>query len=176
MSKHRTKTRSSHEEQPKTVSVELPLPLLSALTGARESVMDLCIHTGLEVLGHMMEEDRVELCGAAHRHVADRKAYRGGMAPGEITLGGAALRCAAPEFAGPSRERSDCRRTPGRRSEIRWSGRSRRRTLRCEQGRWARGVRAYRPSYPSPVSSSTALRAMRSSRSASFVASGPKCS
>ena len=88
MSKHRTKTRPSHEEQPKTLSVELPLPLLSALTGARESVMDLCIRTGLEVLDHMMEEDRVALCGPVGRHDPDRTAYRGGSAPGEITLGG----------------------------------------------------------------------------------------
>ncbi len=88
MSKHRTKIRPSHEEEPKTLSVELPLPLLSALTGARESVMDLCIRTGLEVLDHMMEEDRVALCGPAGRHDPDRTAYRGGSAPGEITLGG----------------------------------------------------------------------------------------
>lgn len=88
MSKHRTKTRPSHEEEPKTLSVELPLPLLSALTGARESVMDLCIRTGLEVLDHMMEEDRVALCGPVGRHDPDRTAYRGGSAPGEITLAG----------------------------------------------------------------------------------------
>ncbi len=88
MNKHRTKTRPSHEEQPRSMSVELPLPLLSALTGARESVMDLCIRTGLEVLDHLMEEDRVALCGPAGRHDPDRTAYRSGSAPGEITLGG----------------------------------------------------------------------------------------
>jgi transposase-like protein len=88
MSKHRTKTRKSHEEDFKTIAVELPLPLLAALTNARESVMDLCIHTGLGVLRHMMEEDRAALCGTAGRHDADREAYRGGTTPGEITFGG----------------------------------------------------------------------------------------
>jgi transposase-like protein len=50
--------------------------------------MDLCIRTGLEVLDHMMEEDRVALCGPVGRHDPDRTAYRGGSAPGEITLAG----------------------------------------------------------------------------------------
>jgi hypothetical protein len=50
--------------------------------------MDLCIRTGLEVLDHMMEEDRIALCGPAGRHDPDRTAYRGGSAPGEITLAG----------------------------------------------------------------------------------------
>jgi putative transposase len=88
MSKHRTKTQKSQVEDSRIVAVELPLPLLAALTDARESVMDLCIHTGLDVLGHMMEEDRVALCGPARRHDADREAYRGGTTAGEITLGG----------------------------------------------------------------------------------------
>ena len=74
MSKHRTKTQKSQVEDSRIVAVELPLPLLAALTDARESVMDLCIHTGLDVLGHMMEEDRVALCGPARRHDADRAA------------------------------------------------------------------------------------------------------
>jgi transposase-like protein len=50
--------------------------------------MDLCIRTGLEVLDHMMEEDRAALCGPVGRHDPDRTAYRGGSAPGEITLAG----------------------------------------------------------------------------------------
>ena len=50
--------------------------------------MDLCVTTGIAVIEEMMEADRVALCGRASQHDRDRKAYRGGSAPGEITLAG----------------------------------------------------------------------------------------
>jgi putative transposase len=91
MKKNRTTSRKDHlvlagEEQ--TLSLELPLPLLSALVNTRQSVMDLCVTTGMAVIQEMMEGDRVALCGPASRQDPDRMAYRGGSAPGEITLGG----------------------------------------------------------------------------------------
>ena len=90
MAKDRTQVGRSHEQQPteQRFAVELPLPLLSTLIDSRAAVMELCIHTGLEVLQHMMEQDRTALCGPVRQHAADRTAYRGGHAPAEITLGG----------------------------------------------------------------------------------------
>jgi transposase-like protein len=98
MAKHRTQVDRSHEEEAKSqrLAIELPLPLLSTLIDSRASVMELCIQTGLEVLQHMMEQDRTALCGPVRRHVPDRIAYRGGHAPAEITLGGRRLAIPRP--------------------------------------------------------------------------------
>ena len=91
MKKNRTTLRKDHlvlAGEGKTLSLELPLPLLSALVNTRQSVMDLCVTTGMAVIQEMMEADRVALCGAANQQDPDRTAFRGGSAPGEITLGG----------------------------------------------------------------------------------------
>jgi transposase-like protein len=91
MKKHRTTSKNDYPVLAKeggTQSIELPLPGLSALVNARQNVMDLCVTTGMAVIQEMMEADRVALCGAASQHDPDRTAYRGGSAPGEITLGG----------------------------------------------------------------------------------------
>lgn len=91
MKKNRTTSKNDHlvlSEERRRVSIELPLPMLSTLVNARQNVMDLCITTGMAVIEEMMEADRVALCGHASQHDRDRTAYRGGSAPGEITLGG----------------------------------------------------------------------------------------
>ncbi|MGH7417726.1 MAG: transposase, partial [Candidatus Rokuibacteriota bacterium] len=90
MAKDRTQVGTSHEQQPtrQRLAIELPLPLLATLIDSRAAVMELCIHTGLEVLQFMMEQDRTALCGPARQHAPDRSAYRGGHAPAEVTLGG----------------------------------------------------------------------------------------
>lgn len=91
MKKNRTTSKNEYPvlaKEGETLSIELPLPGLSALVNARQNVMDLCVTTGMAVIEEMMEADRVALCGAASRQDPDRTAYRGGSAPGEITLGG----------------------------------------------------------------------------------------
>ena len=91
MKKNRTPARNEYPvlaEEGGTVSIQLPLPMLSALVNAKQNVMDLCVTTGMAVIQEMMEADRVALCGAANQQDPDRTAFRGGSAPGEITLGG----------------------------------------------------------------------------------------
>ncbi len=91
MKKNRTTSKNDHlvlAKEGGTLSIELPLPMLSALVNARKNMMDLCVTTGMAVIQEMMEADRVALCGAAHQQDPDRTAYRSGSAPGEITLGG----------------------------------------------------------------------------------------
>ena len=91
MKKNRTTARNEYPvlaKEGKTLSIELPLPMLSTLVDARQNMMDLCVTTGMAVIQEMMEADRVALCGAASQQDPDRTAFRGGSAPGEITLGG----------------------------------------------------------------------------------------
>jgi transposase-like protein len=82
------------------VAIELPLPLLAQLVETRASVMELCIHTGLEVVKTMMEEDRTALCGPVRKHDRERQAHRGGTAPSEITLGGQRVALRRPRVRG----------------------------------------------------------------------------
>jgi transposase-like protein len=102
MSKDRTKSQKSQQvlEGKKTATVELPLPLLSVLTRSRESVMSLCIQTGLQVIEQMMEADRRALCGP--RGVHDAGPLRFGFTRSEITLGGRRVPIRRPRVRGES--------------------------------------------------------------------------
>jgi len=102
MSKDRTKRQKSQQvlEGKKTATVELPLPLLSALTKSRESVMSLCIQTGLQVSEQMMEADRMALCGP--RGVHDAGPLRFGFTRSEITRGGRRVAIRRPRVRGQS--------------------------------------------------------------------------
>ena len=48
---------------PKTMAVEIPLPLLEAFGSIESSFFELCINSGQQVLQAMMEQDREDLCG-----------------------------------------------------------------------------------------------------------------
>jgi len=102
MTKNRTKKEKSQEalREKRTVTVELPLPLLSVLANSREAVMALCIRTGLHVVEHLMEEDRTALCGP--RRVHDEGPKRYGYAASEITLGGQRVAMRRPRVRGTS--------------------------------------------------------------------------
>ncbi len=75
-------------EQPSTVTVQLPLPLMSTLREIQEGFLALCVSTGREALIAMMEQDRTALCGPKWLPNPQRKAGRGGSTGSEITLGG----------------------------------------------------------------------------------------
>ncbi len=89
MTKHAKK--SDHLQavsQPKTVIVEIPLPLQIAFAGIESSYFDLCVHAGQQVLGAMMEQDREDLCGPRWKRDPERRAGRAGTTRSEVTLGG----------------------------------------------------------------------------------------
>jgi putative transposase len=69
-------------------TIQIPLPLLSALEDAESAFFGLCVETGKQVLAAMMEEDRTALCGPAGRHDGHRRAVRGGSTESAIVLGG----------------------------------------------------------------------------------------
>jgi len=48
-------------------TVQIPLPLLSALEDAESAFFGLCVEAGKQVLAAMMENDRIALCGPAGR-------------------------------------------------------------------------------------------------------------
>jgi transposase-like protein len=89
MTKHAKK--SAHLQAvdlPKTTIVEIPLPLLDAFASIESSYFDLCVRSGQQVLGAMMEQDREDLCGPRWKRDPDRRAGRSGTTQSEITLGG----------------------------------------------------------------------------------------
>ncbi|MDE0385823.1 MAG: IS256 family transposase [Defluviicoccus sp.] len=88
MAKHDRRKRSSQPPDSRTASIQVPLPVLSVLDGAREAFHGLCITTGLQVLQAMMEGDRDDLCGPKGRHQVERPAWRGGSVASQVTLGG----------------------------------------------------------------------------------------
>src|SRR3990172_9230151 len=89
MAKHPTK-KSSRQDLVvvNRATVQIPLPLLTALEDAESAFFGLCVETGKKVLAAMMEHDRTALCGPAGRHDADRQAVRAGSTESAIVLGG----------------------------------------------------------------------------------------
>jgi transposase-like protein len=89
MTKHAK--NSSHLQAvdlPKTMAVEIPLPLLEAFGSIESSFFELCIDSGQQVLQAMMEQDREDLCGPRWKRDPDRHAGRAGTTRSEVTLGG----------------------------------------------------------------------------------------
>ncbi len=89
MTKHAKKSNHLQAvDLPKTMAVEIPLPLLGAFANIENSFFDLCIDAGQQVLGAMMEQDREDLCGPRWKRDPDRRAGRSGTTRSEVTLGG----------------------------------------------------------------------------------------
>ena len=88
MAKHDRRKRSSQPPSSRTVTIQVPLPVLGVLNGVREAFHGLCIKTGMQVLEAMMEGDREDLCGPKGRHQVERPAWRGGSVASQVTLGG----------------------------------------------------------------------------------------
>ena len=96
-------------ESPKTVAVQISLPVLGALVDAKSALFDLCVRMGQQVLGVLLEHDRDPFCGPKGKQDPERKAVRGGSTRSEVTLGGRRIpirrlgaRGAAGELALPS--------------------------------------------------------------------------
>ncbi len=75
-------------DMPKTMAVEIPLPLLEAFGNIENSFFELCIDSGQQVLRSMMEQDREDLCGPRWKRDPERRAGRAGTTKSELTLGG----------------------------------------------------------------------------------------
>jgi transposase-like protein len=89
MSKHASPSAHLQVVEPtKTVAVQLPLPVLGALTDAKGALFDLFVGVGQQVLETLMEHDREALCGPRGKHDLERRAGRSGSTRSEVTLGG----------------------------------------------------------------------------------------
>ena len=63
MAKHRSRSERIQGPAGRSLTVQLPLPVLGVLGDTREAFHALCIRTGQEVLMAMMEAEREALCG-----------------------------------------------------------------------------------------------------------------
>jgi len=64
------------------------LPLVDLLVDTRTELLELVTRSGLQVLGALLEEDRLALCGPRYAHEPDRPASRAGTVRSEVVLGG----------------------------------------------------------------------------------------
>ncbi len=88
MTKHAKKSGHLQAlESPKAL-IEVPLPLLGALTNTRNAFFELCVDAGRQVLDAMMEQDREHLCGPRWKRDPERVAGRAGTTASAVTLGG----------------------------------------------------------------------------------------
>ncbi|MBU6261331.1 MAG: IS256 family transposase [Burkholderiales bacterium] len=70
------------------VQVQVSLPLQGVLKDVKHAFYGLCVQAGFEVLGAMMEADRVALCGTKGVPDVNRRATRGGTTRSQVVLGG----------------------------------------------------------------------------------------
>lgn len=91
-------------DPPAPVGVQIPLPLLAALTSAENAFFDLCLGVGQQVLQVLMEQDREVLCGPKGKHDSKRSAVRSGSASSEVTLGGRRIPMRRLRARGPEGE------------------------------------------------------------------------
>lgn len=80
--------KSRKKDEGQGARAQMLLPLAGLLVTVKGALMDLVIHGGLAVLAALLEQEREALCGPRYRHQPERKASRGGYAPGELVLGG----------------------------------------------------------------------------------------
>lgn len=95
MGKHRTNRNSLKEAG---VPGEDPArrTLLEVVVGAAESLYQLSISTGQQVLEALLEDDRIALCGPRGRHDSKRSAVRHGHDDGVVVVGGRKVKVRKP--------------------------------------------------------------------------------
>lgn len=108
MTKSRTLTKKHQgsEPSPETVTVQMPLPVVAAMTDVRQSFHALCIDAGRQVLGAMMEHERTALCGPKWMPNPEREAGRGGSTRSLVVLGGRQIEVKRPRVR--SRDGHEC--------------------------------------------------------------------
>jgi len=108
MTKHAKKSNHLQAvDLPKTMAVEIPLPLLGAFANIENSFFELCIDAGQQVLSAMMELDREDLCGPRWKRDPDRRAGRAGTTKSEVTLGGRRIAVSRPRVRSKEGEEVD---------------------------------------------------------------------
>src|SRR5262244_4029169 len=92
-----TKTRrTGFGTQRRGSSTTRLLPLVEILFDLREGLRAMVTKAGLEILGAMLEQDRIALVGPRYGRVQERSAYRAGTVPGELVLGGRRVKVRRP--------------------------------------------------------------------------------
>lgn len=88
MAKHATKFfHCQLVDCPRSVAVQVQLPLLGALGNGENAFFELCVEVGQQVFSVLMEQDQESLCGPKGKHDPERRAHRAGSTSSDITLG-----------------------------------------------------------------------------------------
>jgi putative transposase len=89
---------------PNATTGQRPLPLVDLLVQPRAELWDVIIHTGLQVVEAMLEEDRRTLCGPRYQHDGERVASRAGTVPSAVVVGGRKVAIRRPRVRAGGRE------------------------------------------------------------------------
>jgi putative transposase len=81
---------------PAMVTVQMPLPMLAAMSNVTQDFQSLCIDAGRQVLSAMMEQERTALCGPKWIPNPARQAGRHGNTHSLIVLGGRQIEIKRP--------------------------------------------------------------------------------
>jgi len=96
----KSRTLKSRHQAPQaiapTVTVQMALPMLAAMSDVGQSFQSLCVDAGRQVLAAMMEQERTALCGPKWIPNPEREARRGGSARSLIVLGGRQIEIRRP--------------------------------------------------------------------------------
>lgn len=103
MGKHRTRRPPIQEATP-AEGGQARRSIVEVVVGARDSLLELSIETGLQVVEALLELDRVALCGPKGKHDPSRSAHRHGHDHGALVLGGRKVSVAKPRVRGKDGE------------------------------------------------------------------------
>ena len=135
MTKHAKKSDHLQIVESQKALVEVPLPLLGALTSTRNAFFELCVDAGRQVLDVLMEQDREWLCGPLWKRDPERVAGRAGTTPSAVTLGGRRVRVDRPRVRNRKAKRSSSRASRSLRVAMPWmTERSKRSPSGCRPG------------------------------------------
>lgn len=84
----RRRTEPSHGKQAPSLTNQLILPMVDGLLTTKALLRDFVLSAGVSAVHALFAEDSEVLAGPKGRRMADRVAYRWGVAPAELVLGG----------------------------------------------------------------------------------------
>jgi putative transposase len=89
---------------PSATTGQRPLPVVDLRVSTRAELWDVIVHTGLQVVEAMLEEDRRTLCGPRYQHDGERVATRAGTVASAVVVGGRKVAIRRPRVRAGGRE------------------------------------------------------------------------
>ena len=99
----------SAELEPEDLPEQVTIALREVAGAAKEGLLAFSVGIGLAVLDELLEAEVVRLAGPKGKHDADRRAYRHGHEPRQVTLGGRRVQVNKPRVRSVNEEEMELR-------------------------------------------------------------------